>query len=300
MSFTFTEKNAGAGGSDRVWHPRRIVLDRETGKARATVIDTHEFGEVFFLDGVIQSAQSEADKYHTLLVKPALKMRERMGRLLGLDAPGSEGAEWNVLVLGGGEGITAQKALDWSQVWNVTQVDYDGELLRIFDKELPQWSRGVYQSGRVQLLVADAWDALYEMREFRTRRDAIIIDLTEPAEFGFAKWRDLLDMSIKQLAPYGSLVCYASTLATDNKGLPYLSDSDWGTWRVFANALEENNMTRHWKPFMYAVPMECFGGYSLFFIAADAQMADWMALADPDNDFHWEEAKEAGKYLMNT
>ena len=301
MSFTFTEKNAGAGGGEeRVWHPRRVVLDRETGKARATIIDTAEFGEVFFLDGVIQSSQADADRYHNLLVRPAMKMRERIGRLLGLDAPGSETADWNVLVLGGGEGITARKVLEWPQVWNVTQVDYDGELLRIFDKELPQWSQGVYQDTRVYVQIADAWDALYEMRDFRTRRDAIIIDLTEPVEFGFNKWRDLLDMAIKQLAPYGAISMYASTLAVDNKGKPYLSDADWGAWRVFTTALEGNNMTRNWRPIMHAVQMDCFGGYCLYFVAADAHEADWQALEDHGNYFFWEEAKATGQYLMRS
>ncbi len=294
--FTFTEKQAGAGGADRIWHPRRVVLDRETGKARATVIDTDEFGEVFFLDGVIQSAQAEADKYHNLLVRPAMKMRERIGGLLGFNAPG-----WNVLVIGGGEGITTQKVLEYGQVDNLTQIDYDGELLRIFDQELPQWSRGVYQDSRVNLCIDDAWYVLYDMMTTqRNSRDSVIIDLTEPVEFGYAKWCDLLDMCIQQLKPYGSIVCYASTLAIDANEKPLLSNADWGAWRVFVCELQDNQKTKHWKPFMYAIPMECFGGYCLYFIAADAHEADWMGLEDPENKFHWEEAKAVGKYLMSS
>ncbi len=298
MSFTFTEKDAGAGGADRIWHPRRVVLDRHTGLARATVIDTDEFGEVFFLDGVIQSAQAEADKYHNLLVRPAMKMRERFGRLLGLDAPGGS-PSWSILILGGGEGMTAQKVLEWPQVWCANQIDYDGELLRIFDKELPQWSRGVYNDERLHVQIEDAWNALSEMGSYQSQRDVIIIDLTEPVEFGFMKWRELMDMAIHQLAPHGSIVLYAATLSNET-GRPVLADADWGAWRVFVNALEGNEKTKNWRPFMYAVPMDSFGGYSLFFAAADADEADWQVLQDPAIEFLWEEAKATGAYLMNT
>ena len=292
--FTYIEKQTGAVTEDRTWYPRRVVLDRDTGLARVTVIDTAEFGEVFFLDGVVQSTQAEADKYHDLLVRPAMKMRERVGRLLG------QPESWNVLILGGGEGITAQKVLEWPQVCGVNQIDYDGELIRMFKNDLPHWSQGVYNNNTLHVQVADAWDALYEMRNYDSRRDVIIIDLTEPAEFGLGKWRNLLDMAIAQLSPYGSVCQYASTLILDKNGRPILSDDDWGAWRVFVNALEDNEKTCRWEPFMFAIPMDSFGGYSLFFIAADATEADWHGLEDPDNTFFWEEAKAVGKYLMTS
>lgn len=298
--FTYVEKQTGAVTDNRIWFPRRVVLDKDTGKARVTVIDTAEFGEVFFLDGVVQSTQAEADKYHNLLVRPAMKMREKIGRLLGHPECSSE---WSVMILGGGEGITAQKVLEWPQVRaGVIQIDYDEELLRIFDKELPQWSRGVYNDERIHVQVDDAWTAINKMRSYNSKCDVIIIDLTEPAEFGLEKWRNLLDMVADQLSPYGSVAQYASTLVLDKKGRPILSDDDWGAWRVFVNALEGNEKTCKWQPFMYAIPMEGFGGYCLYFIAspASAEGDGWLALEDPENEHLWEEAKAVGKYLMTS
>lgn len=291
--FTFTEQNAGsAAGKTRTWYPERVVLDRNTGKARATVIETTEFGEVFFLDGEIQSCEAELNLYHNLLVRPVLKMRERITKHMGIYN------KWNCLVIGGGEGVSVRKLLECPDVGQVEMIDYDAELVRIFKEDLPHWSRGVYDNPNLKFTAKDAWVALRKKHLEPKNVDCLLLDLTEPVAFGWEPWRELLELSVCRLSRFGVLGMYVSTLASDEKGNPVLGEDDKKAFEIFRDVLCENEPTKWWQPFMYSVPMASFGGHSLFFVAAEAWVGDWLYLRDPEC-IQWYAAKLDGQRLMN-
>jgi len=291
--FTFTEQNAGsASGQTRVWYPKRVVLDRSTGKARATVLETAEFGEVFFLDGEVQSCEAELNHYHNLLVRPVLKMRERIANHMGLSQP------WNCLVIGGGEGATARKLLENRRVGHVEMIDYDAELVRIFKEDLPHWSQGVYENPKLKFSAEDAWVALRKRHLEPKNVDCLLLDLTEPVAFGWEPWRELLELAVKRLTRFGVMGMYVSTLASDENGNPVLGEDDRRAFEMFRDVLWENEPTKWWQPFMYSTHMGSFGGHSLFFVAADAWVADWMYLRDPECPA-WYAAKLDAQRLMN-
>ena len=291
--FTFTEQNAGStNGSTRVWYPERVVLDKHTGKARATVIETAEFGEVFFLDGEVQSSEAELNHYHNLLVRPVLKMRERIANHMGLVG------KYNCLVIGGGEGVTARKLLESPRVGQVEMIDYDAELARIFKEDLPHWSQGVYENPNLKFSAEDAWVALRKRHLDPKNVDCLLLDLTEPVAFGWEPWRELLELSVVRLSRFGVMGMYISPLASDANGNPVLGEDDKKAFEIFRDVLWENEPTKWWQPFMYSTHMGSFGGHSLFFVAADAWVADWMYLRDPEC-VPWYAAQLDAQRLMN-
>ena len=291
--FTFAEQNAGsASGQTRTWYPQRVVLDRHTGKARATVLETAEFGEVFFLDGEVQSSEAELNIYHNLLVRPVLAMRERLVNHMGIQG------KWNCLVIGGGEGVTARKLLENRRVGQVEMIDYDAELVRIFKEDLPHWSQGVYENPNLKFSAEDAWVALRKRHCDPKSVDILLLDLTEPVSFGWEQWRELLELAVVRLTKFGVMGMYVSTLASDTEGNPVLGEDDMRAFETFRDVLWENEPTKWWQPVMYSVPMKSFGGHSLFFVATDAWVADWMYLRDPECPA-WHEAKLDAQHLMN-
>ena len=292
--FTFTEQNAGsASGQTRTWYPERVVLDRHTGKARATILKTAEFGEVFFLDGEVQSCESELDLYHNLLVRPVLGMREKIMKHMGVYSD-----KINCLVIGGGEGVTARKLLEHPRIGQVEMIDYDAELVRIFKDDLRHWSQGVYENPRLNFSAEDAWVALRKRHLDPKNVDCLLLDLTEPVAFGWESWRELLELAVGRLSRFGVIGMYVSTLASDERGNPILGEDDKKAFSIFGDVLWENEPTKWWQPAMYSTHMECFGGHSLFFVAADAWVADWMNLRDPECA-PWYSAKLDGQRLMN-
>jgi spermidine synthase len=140
------------------------------------VADSATYGRMLFLDGELQSAESDEHIYHESLVHPAM-----VG--VGMGA--------RVLVVGGGEGATVREVLRWNPS-HVDWVDYDKDLVDLCRIHL-RWAPGVYNHPAVHYVAADIRHVLSDLEIY----DVIILDLPDPdGDTGYLYsqefWRDMI------------------------------------------------------------------------------------------------------------
>jgi len=130
------------------------------------IADTEIYGRLLFLDGKVQSAESDEYIYHEALVHPAMLMCPAPRR---------------VLVAGGGEGATLREILRHPEVKELVMVDLDSEVVEVCKEYLSSWHQGSFEDKRVKLHFMDARKFIEEANE---PFDVIISDIPEPVEEG--------------------------------------------------------------------------------------------------------------------
>jgi spermidine synthase len=80
------------------------------------------------MDGVIQSCERDQELYHGALVKAAFHYFVRNTHHI------------KVCILGGGEGATAKKVLEQDRVSQVDMIEWDKDVLDVFQNRFPMWS----------------------------------------------------------------------------------------------------------------------------------------------------------------
>lgn len=172
---------------------------------RGTLLEmkrTSEGGIACYMDGAIQSAESDERVYHEALVGPAiLSLR---------DAASSSGSlGLSALILGGGEGATAREILRSSLPFlSVQMIDWDRDVLHLFQTQYPQWAKGAWSDPRLHVQCDDVFSVLSE--PCLEPYDLVVIDLFDwdSTPTSVSSWHTLLSHLTRWLSPTGSLVCY--------------------------------------------------------------------------------------------
>jgi len=143
-------------------HYQRLVLTREKDDLR------------LYLNGNLQFSSRDEYRYHESLVHPALCRQEHARQ---------------VLVLGGGDGLAAREILRHPEVENVTLVDLDPEMTRLFSTHplLTPLNEGALKSPRLRVENADAFTWLDLAAGQGKVYDAVIIDFPDPSNFSLGK-----------------------------------------------------------------------------------------------------------------
>ncbi|MEW5929424.1 MAG: polyamine aminopropyltransferase [Gemmatimonadota bacterium] len=124
-----------------------------------------------FLNGHLQFSSRDEYRYHEALVHPGLAA-----------LPGAR----RVLVLGGGDGLAVREVLRYPGVREVTLVDLDPEMTRIFSEhpELVRLNARSLRDPRVKVVNADAAVWLAENREMY---DFVVVDFPDPSNYAVGK-----------------------------------------------------------------------------------------------------------------
>ena len=124
-----------------------------------------------YINGNLQFSSRDEHRYHEALVHPSL------ARL-----------PWarSVLILGGGDGLALREVLKYSHIEQVTLVDLDPDMTRLFSNQpdLVALNQHAFADPRVQLVNADA--ALW-LEESQDVFDAVIADFPDPSNFSLGK-----------------------------------------------------------------------------------------------------------------
>lgn len=136
----------------------------KTDKQEFTIVDTVRFGEALFIDGAIQSTVADEALYHCPLVHGSAAFLEAGPR--------------HALVIGGGEGCVARELLRYDTIENITQIDWDEDLVGYFKAEGRHWNGGAYEDARVEVIHEDVFST--QALEETKRYDLIIMDLCDP------------------------------------------------------------------------------------------------------------------------
>jgi spermidine synthase len=147
------------------------VLLRESSSYQRVVVTSGGSGVRLFLNGNLQFHSRDEYRYHEGLVHPAMA---------------AHGAPKRVLVLGGGDGMAAREVLKYASVEQVTLVELDPHVTRLFTTNplLATLNAQALKSPKLRVVNADAFAWLETNREVF---DVIVIDFPDPTNFALGK-----------------------------------------------------------------------------------------------------------------
>ena len=188
-----------------------------------------------YMDGELQSCESDEALYHESLVRPAMS---------AVSTP------MRVLIVGGGEVATLREVLKYPTVQKVDMIDWDKEVVHLFQTKYPQWAKGAWEDPRVSIQYDDIMDVIKEERG--QSYDVIIIDLFDPTHESIEQMKEVVCALHKWLVQDGAMVFYAGM---DPSLLPSLS------WFKQTLPLYEHETMSN-----YHVHIPSFNGDSLFIL----------------------------------
>ncbi|WP_040911273.1 polyamine aminopropyltransferase [Leptospira broomii] len=147
-----------------------IVYSKQT-RFQKIIVTRYKSELRLFLNGHLQFSSRDEYRYHEVLVHPAMLSHPNPKR---------------ILVLGGGDGLAVREILKYPNVQNVTLVDLDPEMTKLFAQQslLTQINRSSLNDPRVKIQNADAFLWLEESGE---TFDVVLIDFPDPSNFSIGK-----------------------------------------------------------------------------------------------------------------
>jgi spermidine synthase len=236
---TYTE-HACSSDTPTLYKLTTVAFAGHTDACEDVVIaDNPTYGRVLFLDGELQSAETDQVIYHEMLVHPVMAATASISNR-------------RVLVVGGGEGATVQEVLRWADVASVLWIDIDEGLVNLCRRHLDWVENDMYTNPKVTFLAEDIRTALPRYDTF----DVILLDLPDPDPeeaakdglYGESFWKLLYDhratggaiaTHIGPVAPGADEERYRTGLHTIKpyceQGHAYHSvipsfQSEWGFW----------------------------------------------------------------------
>lgn len=203
-----------------------------------------------FLNGNLQFSSVDEARYHEALVLPVMEQNPQAS---------------HILILGGGDGLAAREVLKYPQVSQITLVDLDASMTRVFrtSAALRELNQNSLNHPKLRIINADAAQWLQHNQE---KFDVVIIDFPDPSNFSLGKLYSvpMYRMVARHLNPHGNLVvqstspyfapnafwCIVNTLeAAGLKTLPFHvyvpSFGEWGY--VMANQTGEFLIPDHYR-----------------------------------------------------
>jgi spermidine synthase len=126
------------------------------------VHDSTSFGRLFRLDGHFMTSERDEFYYHENLVHPAAV---------------SHPAPRRALIVGGGDGGSAEELLKHPAIASITLCELDADVIDISRRHLQAVHRGALDDPRVAINIGDGFAFVRNSRE---TFDLIVLDLTDP------------------------------------------------------------------------------------------------------------------------
>ncbi|MBU6285140.1 MAG: polyamine aminopropyltransferase [Betaproteobacteria bacterium] len=155
------------------------------------VFDSPQFGRLFKLDGDYMTSERDEFFYHEAMIHPAA---------IAIGAPR------RALILGGGDGGSAEELLKYPSIERVVIAELDEAVLRIARRYFGSIHRGALDDPRVDIQIGDGFAFVKQSKE---RFDLVILDLTDPDTPAQALYSEALFADIRQrLNPQGAMVLH--------------------------------------------------------------------------------------------
>ncbi len=171
------------------------LLHRE--QSQYQLIEVHEspqFGKLFRLDGDYMTSEGEEFFYHEALVHPATL---------------SHGKVRTALILGGGDGGSAEELLKYPSVERIVLAELDEAVVRISREFFGNIHKGALDDARVDIRIGDG---LAYVRDSSQRFDLVLLDLTDPDTPASQLYTAEFFASVKRLLnPGGAMVLHTGT-----------------------------------------------------------------------------------------
>lgn len=188
MTDTIFEKLTDASG---VYFAATLVERRQTPYQLMEVYETPELGRIFRLDGFNMTSERDEFFYHEPLVHPA-----------AFAHPSPRQA----LVIGGGDGGSAEELLKHPTLTRVHIAELDPDVIAVAKAQFGRVHRGAFDNPRLAVTVGDG---LAYLRETSERYDLVAMDLTDPVGPSMALYsRDTFALAKRAMAEGGALVLH--------------------------------------------------------------------------------------------
>lgn len=191
---------AGAKGLLERWesdlYTDRVIYSQQTRYQKIVLTRWREDLRLY-LDGHLQFASGDERRYHESLVHPAMTLARSHQR---------------VLIIGGGDGLTAREVLKYRDAEEVDLVDLDPAMTDLARRhlDLTRLNENALNYPRVRVLNQDAFTFL---QEAQVQYGVILLDLTDPRAEAVTKLYSVEGYQLcrRLLSPGGVLVTQATS-----------------------------------------------------------------------------------------
>lgn len=156
--------------SEGKMYGENIIYSNSTQYQR--IVLTHNKSDYrLYLNNNLQFSSTDEYRYHEALVHPAMSMAKQVD---------------NVLVLGGGDGLAVREILKYAEVKNVTIVDLDEGMTKLFktNKILTDFNHNSLNNSKVKVYNQDAF---IWAKNSKSKFDVVIIDFPDPSNYSLGK-----------------------------------------------------------------------------------------------------------------
>lgn len=186
LSFDWLNAHSGYG-----FTVKEKLADIESPYQRVEVLDTHQFGRLFRLDGRLMTSEGDEFFYHECMTHPA-----------ALAHPNPE----SVLVIGGGDGGSSEELFKHPGVKRIVMAELDPVVIDISRKYLASIHHGALDDPRLDIRIGDGYEYVRTTTE---RFDLIVLDLTDPDTPAFHLYsEDFFRLCQRALKPGGMLTLH--------------------------------------------------------------------------------------------
>jgi spermidine synthase len=233
LSFDWLNAHSGYG-----FTVKEKLAEIQSPYQRVEVLDTHQFGRLFRLDGRLMTSEGDEFFYHECMTHPAA---------LAHSAPES------VLVIGGGDGGSSEELFKHPGVKRIVMAELDPVVIDISRRFLRNIHKGALDDPRLEIRIGDGFEYVKSTTE---RFDMIVLDLTDPDTPAFRLYtEEFFRMCQRCLKPGG--------LLTLHLGSPVYQPET-----VRRNATNLRKVFRHVAPMSLFIPL--YGSQWCLAVAGDA------------------------------
>ena len=142
----------------------KILYEGKSKYQEIQVVESHYFGKMLILDGVVQFTEKNEFFYHEMLTHPVMFAHKN---------------PQNVLIIGGGDGGILREVLKHKSVKKAVLVDIDKDVVEVSKKFFPTVACSM-DDPRAIILNEDGFKYI---QDYKNEFDVIIVDSTDPVGF---------------------------------------------------------------------------------------------------------------------
>jgi spermidine synthase len=167
---------------------KEVLFRDRTGLQDLVIFESHDWGRVLALDGVVQTTTGDEFCYHEMIVHVPIL---------------AHGAAREVLIIGGGDGGCLREALRHEHVARVTQVEIDEGVIELSRRWLPSLNAGAFNHSKARVVIADG---AHFAAECTDKFDVVIVDSTDPQGPGAALFTTPFYRDVRALLNPGGIM----------------------------------------------------------------------------------------------
>ena len=225
-----------------------IIHAQDTPFQQRLIITKRNDRTRFYINGALQFDSFDEYRYHETLIHPVMSLVRNPE---------------NILILGGGDGMAAREVLRYPTVKNITLVDLDPTVTKLFQQNilLRSLNQNALNDLRVTVVNQDAWKFLENSSNLY---DAIFIDLPDPNNISLSKLYSVPFYTLvkQHLAQAGVMTAQATSPL-------YSRQAFWCIAATLQQAGAQNVVPETWSTLPYHVHVPSFGEWG--FVMASRQ-----------------------------